>query len=89
MIENIQSICVNTAYACAAGVGAVVVAYGVARGMKFLSGGVRCLAAASLAGTLIIGGMTVTSVRIAGAKTNDTNQIENGAPSKARHELVG
>ena len=75
MIENIQSICVNTAYACAAGVGMVVAAYGVARGMKFLSGGVRCLAAASLAGTLIIGGMTVTSVRVAGAKTNDTQQV--------------
>ncbi len=89
MIENIHSVCINTAYACAAGVGAVVVAYGVVRGMKFLSGGVKCLAAASLAGTLIIGGMTVTSVHVAGAKTNDTNQIENGAPSKARYELVG
>ncbi|MCQ2394220.1 MAG: hypothetical protein MJ249_08020 [Kiritimatiellae bacterium] len=75
MIENIQSVCVNTAYACAAGVGAVVVAYGVARGMKFLSGGVKCLAAASLAGSLIIGGMTVTGVHIAGAKTNDTQQV--------------
>ena len=58
--------------------GAAVVACGVARGMKFLSGGVKCLAAASLVGTLIIGGMVVTSVRVAGAKTNDTNQIENG-----------
>ena len=67
MIDNIQSICVNTAYTCAAGVGAAIVAYGVAHGMKFLSGGVKCLAAASLAGTLIIGGMTVTSVYIAGA----------------------
>ena len=78
MIENLQSVCVNTAYACAAGVGVVVVACGVARGMKFISGGVKCLAAASLAGSLIFGGMTVTSVRVAGAKTNDTNQVENG-----------
>ena len=75
MVENIQSICINTTYVCAAGVGVAVVAYGVARGMKFLSGGVKCLAAASLAGTLIIGGMVVTSVHVAGAKTNDTQQV--------------
>ena len=75
MVENIQSICINTAYACAAGVGVAVVAYGIARGMKFLSGGVKCLAAASLAGSLIFGGMTVTSVHVAGAKTNDTQQV--------------
>ncbi len=74
MIENLQSICINSAYACAAGVGVAVVAYGVARVMKFLSGGVKCLAVASLAGSLIFGGMTVTSVYIAGAKTNDTQQ---------------
>ncbi len=78
VIENLQSICVNAAYVCAAGVGAVAVAYGAARGMKFLSGGVKCVTAVSLAGSLIFGGMTVTSVHVAGAKTNDTNQIENG-----------
>ncbi len=78
MIENIHSVCINTAYVCAAGVGAAVVAYGAARGMKFLSGGVKCVTAVSLAGSLIFGGMVVTSVHVAGAKTNDTNQIENG-----------
>ena len=54
--------------------------------MKSLSGGVKGLAAASLAGSLIFGGMTVTSVHVAGAKTNDTNQIENG---KLRMENAG
>ncbi len=77
MIEAIHSVCINTAYACAAGVGAAVVAYGVGRGMKFLSGSVKCVTAVSLVGSLIIGGMVVTSVHVAGAKTNDTNQIEN------------
>ena len=75
MIENFHSICVNAAYACAAGVGVIVVAYGAVLGMKFFSGGVKCLAAVSLAGSLIFGGMTVTSVYIAGAKTNDTQQV--------------
>ena len=75
MIENLHSVCINTAYVCAAGVGAAVVAYGAARGMKFLSGGVKCLTAASLAGSLIFGGMTVTSIHVAGAKTNDTQQV--------------
>ena len=53
MIENIHSVCINTAYVCAAGVGAAVVAYGAARGMKFLSGGVKCVTAVSLVGSLI------------------------------------
>ena len=75
MIENIHSVCINTAYVCAAGVGAVAVTYGAARGMKFLSGGVKCVTAVSLAGSLIFGGMVVTSVHVAGAKTNDTQQV--------------
>ena len=75
MIENVHSVCINTAYVCAAGVGAVAVAYGAARGMKFLSGGVKCVTAVSLAGSLIFGGMVVTSVHVAGAKTNDTQQV--------------
>ncbi|MCQ2394178.1 MAG: hypothetical protein MJ249_07805, partial [Kiritimatiellae bacterium] len=86
MIENIHSVCINTAYVCAAGVGAAAVAYGAARGMKFLSGGVKCVTAVSLAGSLIFGGMVVTSVHVAGAKTNDANQIENG---KWRMENAG
>ena len=77
VIENIQSICVNTAFACAVGVGAVAVAYGVAHGMKLLSCGVKGVTAVSLVGSLIFGGMTVTSVYVAGAKTNDMNQMEN------------
>ena len=75
MIENVHSVCINTAYVCAAGVGAVAVAYGAARGMKSLSGGVKCVTAVSLAGSLIFGGMVVTSVHVAGAKTNDTQQV--------------
>ena len=54
--------------------------------MKSLSGGVKCATAVSLAGSLIFGGMVVTSVHVAGAKTNDTNQIENG---KWRMENAG
>ncbi|MCQ2395719.1 MAG: thrombospondin type 3 repeat-containing protein [Kiritimatiellae bacterium] len=75
MIENFQAICIDTVYACAAFVGTAVAIYGLTRGVKILSGGVKCLAAASLAGSLIIGGMVVTNVRIAGAKTNDTQQV--------------
>ena len=86
MIENLQSIYINAAYVCAAGVGAAAVAYGAARGMKFLSGGVKCVTAVSLVGSLIFGGMVVTGVHIAAAKTNDTNQIENG---KWRMENAG
>ena len=57
MFESFQSVCANTTYACAAGVGAVVVAYGAARGMKFLSGSVKCVTAVSFVGSLIIDGM--------------------------------
>ncbi|MCQ2394471.1 MAG: hypothetical protein MJ249_09310, partial [Kiritimatiellae bacterium] len=35
----------------------------------------KCVTAVSLAGSLIIGGMVVTSVHVAGAKTNDTQQV--------------
>ena len=43
--------------------------------MKSLSGGVKCVTAVSLAGSLIFGGMVVTSVHVAGAKTNNTQQV--------------
>ena len=75
VISEISDIQVNAVYACAAFVGTTVAICGLARGVKILSGGVKCLAAASLAGSLIIGGMVVTNVRIAGAKTNDTQQV--------------
>ncbi len=78
MIENIHSICINTAYACAAGVGAAVVAYIVACGAKLVSGGVKCVTAGALVGSLIIGGMVVTNTRYAAAKTNDTQQVGGG-----------
>ena len=67
MIENLQSICINSVYVCAAGVGAAVVAYGAARGMKFLSSGVKCVSALGLVGTLIFGGLVVTNARYAAA----------------------
>ena len=75
MIENFQAICIDTVYACAAFVGTAVAIYGLTRGVKILSRGAKCLAAASLGGTIIFGGMTVTSIQIAVAKTNDTQQV--------------
>ena len=75
MVESVQSICVSAVYACAAGVGVGFVAHIVTRGAKVVSGGAKCVTALGLAGSLIIGGMVVTSVHIAGAKTNDTQQV--------------
>ena len=80
MVENLQALCIDTAYACAVGVGIAVVSYGVVRGSKMLARNARKLAAVSLVGAILVGGMVVVGTDGAGTKpsTNDVSQVEGG-----------
>ncbi len=73
MVENLQALCIDTAYACAVGVGVAVASYGVVRGSKLLARNARKLAAVSLVGAILVGGMVVVGTDDAGTK-----QMENG-----------
>ena len=80
MIEQVHSLCIDMAYACAAGVGLAVVACGISRVAKLIAKGERKLTAVSLGAALMVGGMAVVGTDDAGTKpgTNVVNQTECG-----------
>ena len=88
MVENLQALCIDTAYACAVGVGIAVVSYGVVRGSKMLARNARKLAAVSLVGAILVGGMVVVGTDGAGTKpsTNDVSQVEGGTNTTRQTE---
>ena len=80
MVENLQSFYVNTAYACAVGVGVCTIGVGAYWIAKKLARSARQIAAVSLVGAVLIGGMVVVGTDDAGTKpgTNDVSQVEGG-----------
>ena len=84
---TIQNLPTCATYVCAAAVGVCIVGAGAFRVALECARGGRKIAAASLVGAMLIGGMVVVGTDDAGSKpgTNDvsqvgggTNQIENG-----------
>ena len=73
MVANLQTFCGDMSYVFAVGVGLGVVSYGVVRGSKLLARNARKLAAVSLVGAILVGGMVVVGTDDAGTK-----QMENG-----------
>ncbi|MCQ2392986.1 MAG: hypothetical protein MJ249_01755 [Kiritimatiellae bacterium] len=80
MVENLQSFYVNTVYACAVGVGVCTIGAGAYWIAKKLARSTRQIAAVSLVGAVLIGGMVVVGTDGAGTKpgTNDVSQVEGG-----------
>ena len=79
-IDSFRLICEFAAYACAAGVGVCAIGVGAYWIAKKLARSARQIAAVSLVGVVLIGGMVVVGTDDVGTKsgTNDVMQVEGG-----------
>ncbi len=77
-IDSLRVICESAALACAAGVGVCTIGAGAYWIAKKLARSARQIAAVSLVGAVLIGGMVVVGTDDAGTKpgTNDVTQVE-------------